>query len=206
MNALRRQPFAHRSATRCGRIPSRRRAQVCRRQQAADRGAERPGARRPGRPTARRRSASSHMPCASTRTAGGFARTRRWPASCWASSPRTARVATAWSRPASPSLPVPGNATADAGGNAPLPQTGGSVQLTIDASLQLRLEKELSAAYIADRAPRVSGVVHGPVHRRDPGLGFRAWLRRERLRDSCRRTIRPSSPTRSSARSTSPAR
>ena len=55
-----------------------------------------------------------------------------------------------------------GNATADATGNAPLPQTGGSVQLTIDASLQLRLEKELSAAYIADRAPRVSGLVMDP--------------------------------------------
>jgi len=52
-----------------------------------------------------------------------------------------------------------GSTTADAGGNAPLPQTGGTVQLTIDSSLQLRLEKELYAAWVADRAPRVSGVV-----------------------------------------------
>ncbi len=52
-----------------------------------------------------------------------------------------------------------GSATADAGGSAPLPQTGGTVQLTIDSSLQLRLEKELYAAWVADRAPRVSGVV-----------------------------------------------
>ena len=52
-----------------------------------------------------------------------------------------------------------GSTTADAGGNAPLPQTGGTVQLTIDASLQLRLEAELYAAWVADRAPRVSGVV-----------------------------------------------
>ena len=52
-----------------------------------------------------------------------------------------------------------GSTTADAGGNAPLPQTGGTVQLTIDASLQLRLEGELYAAWVADRAPRVSGVV-----------------------------------------------
>lgn len=55
-----------------------------------------------------------------------------------------------------------GNETADATGNAPLPQTGGSVQLTIDSSLQLRLETELSAAYVADRAPRVSGLVMDP--------------------------------------------
>ena len=54
------------------------------------------------------------------------------------------------------------NVTADAGDNAPLPQTGGSVQLTIDASLQLRLEKELYAAWVADRAPRVTGVVMDP--------------------------------------------
>ena len=55
-----------------------------------------------------------------------------------------------------------GNATADAGGSAPLPQTGGSVQLTIDASLQLRLERELYTAWVADRAPRVTGVVMDP--------------------------------------------
>ncbi len=52
-----------------------------------------------------------------------------------------------------------GSATADIGQSAPLPSTGGSVQLTIDASLQLRLEKELYAAWVADRAPRVSGLV-----------------------------------------------
>ena len=52
--------------------------------------------------------------------------------------------------------------TADASDSAPLPQTGGSVQLTIDASLQLRLEKELYAAWVADRAPRVTGVVMDP--------------------------------------------
>ena len=52
-----------------------------------------------------------------------------------------------------------GSTTADAGGSAPLPQTGDTLQLTIDASLQLRLEKELYAAWVADRAPRVSGVV-----------------------------------------------
>jgi cell division protein FtsI/penicillin-binding protein 2 len=55
-----------------------------------------------------------------------------------------------------------GSATADATDNAPLPQVGGSVQLTIDASLQLRLEKELYAAWVADRAPRVSAVVMDP--------------------------------------------
>jgi cell division protein FtsI/penicillin-binding protein 2 len=55
-----------------------------------------------------------------------------------------------------------GSATADASDNAPLPQTGGSVQLTIDASLQLRLEKELYAAWVADRAPRVTALVMDP--------------------------------------------
>ena len=49
--------------------------------------------------------------------------------------------------------------TADA---AILPQTGGQVRLTIDASLQLRLEKELYAAWVADRAPRVTGLVMDP--------------------------------------------
>ena len=52
-----------------------------------------------------------------------------------------------------------GDTTADVTGNAPLPQVGGNVQLTIDSSLQLRLESELYAAWVADRAPRVSGVV-----------------------------------------------
>lgn len=47
--------------------------------------------------------------------------------------------------------------------DAPLPAIeGGSVQLTIDASLQLRLEKELYAAWVANRAERVSGIVVDP--------------------------------------------
>jgi cell division protein FtsI/penicillin-binding protein 2 len=53
-------------------------------------------------------------------------------------------------------------ATADVSGAPPLPQSGGTVQLTIDASLQLRLEKELYAAWVADRAPRVSAIVMDP--------------------------------------------
>lgn len=45
----------------------------------------------------------------------------------------------------------------------PLPATaGGSLQLTIDASLQLRVEKELYAAWVANRAERVSAVVIDP--------------------------------------------
>jgi cell division protein FtsI/penicillin-binding protein 2 len=43
-----------------------------------------------------------------------------------------------------------------------LPAAGASVQLTIDASLQLRLEKELYAAWVANRAERVSAVVIDP--------------------------------------------
>ena len=45
----------------------------------------------------------------------------------------------------------------------PLPATaGGSLRLTIDASLQLRVEKELYAAWVANRAERVSAVVLDP--------------------------------------------
>jgi len=54
-------------------------------------------------------------------------------------------------------------ATADLGADAPQPPvTGGDVRLTIDASLQLRLEKELYAAWVADRAPRVTGLIMDP--------------------------------------------
>lgn len=53
-------------------------------------------------------------------------------------------------------------ATADAAETAPLPRSGGTVQLTIDASLQLRLEKELYATWVADRAQRVTGIVMDP--------------------------------------------
>jgi cell division protein FtsI/penicillin-binding protein 2 len=49
--------------------------------------------------------------------------------------------------------------TASAGDDGLLPRHGGSLALTLDASLQLRLEKELYAAWIADRAARVSGLV-----------------------------------------------
>ena len=54
-------------------------------------------------------------------------------------------------------------ATADLAADAPQPpEVGGDVRLTIDASLQLRLEKELYAAWVADRAPRVTGLVLDP--------------------------------------------
>jgi cell division protein FtsI/penicillin-binding protein 2 len=52
--------------------------------------------------------------------------------------------------------------TADVSGTAPLPRPGGNIQLTIDASLQLRLESELYAAWVANRSTRVSGVVMDP--------------------------------------------
>ncbi len=52
--------------------------------------------------------------------------------------------------------------TADVSGSAPLPQPGGNVQLTIDARLQLRLESELYASWVANRAERVSGVIIDP--------------------------------------------
>ena len=53
-------------------------------------------------------------------------------------------------------------ATASTTGSTTTATEGGSVQLTIDASLQLKLEKELYAAWVADRATRVTGVVLDP--------------------------------------------
>jgi cell division protein FtsI/penicillin-binding protein 2 len=53
-------------------------------------------------------------------------------------------------------------AVAAADGSTTTATEGGSVQLTIDASLQLRLEKELHAAFVADGATRVTGVVIDP--------------------------------------------
>ena len=43
-----------------------------------------------------------------------------------------------------------------------LPSDGGELRLTINASLQLRLEKELYAAWVANKSPRVSGIVMDP--------------------------------------------
>lgn len=54
-------------------------------------------------------------------------------------------------------------ATADvSGGPVAVGHDGDQIRLTIDASLQFRLEKELYAAWVADRAPRVSGLVMDP--------------------------------------------
>ncbi len=52
--------------------------------------------------------------------------------------------------------------TADVSGSAPLPRPGGNIQLTIDARLQLRLERELYAAWVANRSERVTGVIMDP--------------------------------------------
>jgi cell division protein FtsI/penicillin-binding protein 2 len=52
-------------------------------------------------------------------------------------------------------------ASAD-GGAAPAAGPGQSISLTIDASLQLRVEKELFAVWVANQAERVSAVVMDP--------------------------------------------
>ncbi|HEV8053248.1 MAG TPA: penicillin-binding protein 2, partial [Candidatus Limnocylindrales bacterium] len=54
-------------------------------------------------------------------------------------------------------LPIPGAMQVTQDG-----QPGSDVRLTIDASLQLQLEKELYAAWVADRAKRVSAVILDP--------------------------------------------
>jgi cell division protein FtsI/penicillin-binding protein 2 len=59
-------------------------------------------------------------------------------------------------------LGVDSGAVASTGGRPTSATEGGSIQLTIDASLQLRLEKELYAAWVADRAARVTGIVMDP--------------------------------------------
>lgn len=56
---------------------------------------------------------------------------------------------------------VPSGVASLAGPGEPLP-VGSNIQLTIDASLQLRIEKELYAAWVADRALRVSALVMDP--------------------------------------------
>ena len=53
-------------------------------------------------------------------------------------------------------------ATASTVGATTTATEGGTVELTIDASLQLKLEKELYAAWVADSATRVTGVVLDP--------------------------------------------
>ena len=53
-------------------------------------------------------------------------------------------------------------ATASTTGSTTTATEGGNVELTIDASLQLKLEKELYAAWVADGAKRVTGVVLDP--------------------------------------------
>jgi len=53
-------------------------------------------------------------------------------------------------------------ASLDAAAGQPAPSVGANVQLTIDASLQLRVEKELYATWVADQAKRVSAVVMDP--------------------------------------------
>lgn len=53
-------------------------------------------------------------------------------------------------------------ATASTTGSTTTATEGGNVELTIDASLQLKLEKELYAAWVADGATRVTGVVMDP--------------------------------------------
>ena len=56
---------------------------------------------------------------------------------------------------------APGIASLATDGVSPLP-TGADIELTVDASLQLRIEKELYAAWVADRALRVSALVMDP--------------------------------------------
>src|SRR3954454_3007807 len=53
-------------------------------------------------------------------------------------------------------------ASIDGAAGQPAPSDGANVQLTIDASLQLRVEKELYATWVADQAKRVSAVVMDP--------------------------------------------
>lgn len=55
----------------------------------------------------------------------------------------------------------PSTASLDAAPQAD-PGAGAGVQLTIDASLQLRIEKDLYAIWVADKAKRVSAVVMDP--------------------------------------------
>ena len=116
----------------------------------------------------------------------------RSPASRGSSSPSATRAA----------RPILDDATVDPGRAA----RGRTSRLTIDAGLQLRVEQELLAAWVADRAKRVSAVVHGPVHRRGLRDGDLPVLRRQRLQGDRRDATRRASSTRSWPASTSRAR
>ena len=64
------------------------------------------------------------------------------------------------------------------------------LRLTIDARLQRQVEIELNAARLANHAKSASAIVMDPNTGRDPGLGLRAGLRRQRLRPQSPRRIR----------------
>ena len=97
--------------------------------------------------------------------------------------------------------PVPDSSTVlDAG------YPGQDLTLTLDASLQVAVEQELLAAWIADRAKRVSAVVMDPYTRRGRRLRELPLVRRQRLPGDRRDDARSGSSTRSCRRSTSPGR
>ena len=124
--------------------------------------------------TRRRRSAcrSSRSPSGSTRSRVA-ARARRSPRTCSGSSTARAPASTASSSPTSPPSPASRGSLVtqrDANGQPILDEAtvteagtpGTDLRLTIDAGLQLRVEQELLAAWVADRAKRASAVVMDP--------------------------------------------
>ena len=151
-------------------------------------------------------STSSRSRCATTRTAAAI-RTPRWPASSWASSPTRARAATASSSTArqllsgrrrSDGRPVGGTACA---GPDRRPDPADHRRQPPAATREGALRGVGRRQGAARDRPG-----HGSQHRRDPRLGVRARLRRQRLLADRRRSRPTCSWTPSSARSTSPAR
>ena len=87
-----------------------------------------------------------------------------------------------------PSWPAPAARPRTRPDNAPLPQTGGIVQLDDRREPAAAPRKRALRGVGRGSGAARHGRRHGPVYRRDPGLGLRARLRREQLRGRPRRT------------------
>ena len=134
-------------------------------------------------------SRSSRNRCASIRRRAADP-TRPWRRSCWASSTATGRASTGSSRPTSRRWPVTRRSSSPTATRTdgrcsirPRSSTTGRRARTSGrpstAGLQLAVEQELLAAWIADKAKSVSAVVMDPYTGRDLRRGHLSVLRRQ---------------------------
>ena len=107
-------------------------------------------------------------------------RTPRWPPSCWASSTPAASASTGWSSNTTPILagqPEIGPGRPEHARDPPASTSstqalpGQDIRTTIDASLQLQVEQEVFATWLADKAKTGVRDRHGPEDGRGAGGG-----------------------------------